>query len=229
MKPAAPISGMIRRWGPAVTCIALALLLAVIGLTLCGGCSPDGRYKTLSFFFDGVPDPHAPPGSAAARGEKDEFAPNAVVQKVYLHKPYADGMKDEKKCQVCHVGASGGFENFTSVSSNVCLKCHKDKLTQYPVMHGPVAAVECTFCHAAHESTIPGMLNWEAPRVCVQCHTQDLLSAKPPEHLLPDSKCLTCHSGHGGPKHKMLRADLAAATATTRPAPAGKNPPGGGA
>ena len=210
-----PITASKRRWGPTVTCFGVVTLATVIVVAICG-CSSDARYRTLSFFFDGVPDPHAPAGSAAARGEKDEFAPNATVAKVYMHKPYADGMADSSKCAVCHVGASGGFENFTAVSANVCLNCHKDKLTQYPVMHGPVVAVECTLCHAAHESTIPGMLNYDAPKVCVQCHQRDLLSATPPEHLAADSKCLSCHVGHGGPAHKLLRA---AATPSTRPAP----------
>jgi predicted CXXCH cytochrome family protein len=182
------------------------------------GCSTDAdkRYRTLSFFFDGVPNPHAPAGSAAARGESDEFAPNAPVINAYVHKPYADG-----KCTSCHTGAAGGYESYTAVGSDVCLKCHKDKLTQYPVMHGPVVAVECTICHAAHESTIPGMLNYDAPKVCVQCHERGLLSATPPEHLAADSKCLSCHVGHGGPAHKLLRAQAPATRPAGRPAGAG--------
>ena len=211
-----------RRWGRTVIWIAAALLLAT--LAACG-CNSENRYRTLSFFFDGVPDPNAPAGSAAARGAPvgDEFAPNAPVVKAYIHKPYADGMADSKKCAVCHVGATGGFESFQAVTSEVCITCHKDKLTQYPVMHGPVTAVECTICHAAHESTIPGLLNYDAPKVCVQCHQRDLLSASPPEHLAADSKCLSCHVGHGGPAHKLLRAQAP----STRPA-AGK-PAGAGA
>jgi predicted CXXCH cytochrome family protein len=230
--PTTPITDGQRRWGATVPLLGLVGCIVVVILAI-GGCSSDARYRTLSFFFDGVPDPHAPAGSAAARGEKDEFAPNAPIVKVYVHKPYADGLADSSKCSVCHVGSSGGFENFTAVSANVCLNCHKNKLTQYPVMHGPVVAVECTICHAAHESTIPGMLNYEAPKVCVQCHDRDLLGPKPPEHLLPDSKCLSCHVGHGGPKHKMLRTDAIAIAppraATKRPNPPAARPAGGGA
>src|SRR5256885_1697885 len=103
MKATTPITAGERRWGQTVTCIGLATLIAVIVFTECG-CSNDSRYRTLSFFFDGVPNPHAPAGSAAARGEKDEFAPNAPIVKVYVHKPYADGMADSSKCAVCHVG-----------------------------------------------------------------------------------------------------------------------------
>jgi len=205
--------------------VGAALLVAAIWV--CSGCgTPANRYRTLSFFFDGVPDPNAPPGSARARGEAaDEFAPTpgAPVVKAYIHKPYAQAMEDSTKCSVCHVGASGGYENFQAVGSDICLKCHKDKLTQYPVMHGPVVAVECTLCHAAHESTIPGMLNYAPPKICIQCHERDLLSANPPEHLLPDSQCLSCHYGHGGPQHKLLRPKVTTAAPATRPAaPAGR-------
>ena len=221
-----------RRWGRTVPWIAallfFAALLAALGSM---GCNSENRYRTLSFFFDGVPNPNTSSARAGggAGGAIDEFAPNAVVQKVYIHKPYADGMADAKKCRVCHEGAGSEFESFQAVTSDVCLKCHKDKLTQYPVMHGPVTAVECTLCHAAHESTIPGMLNFAAPKVCVQCHDRELLSPNPPEHLAADSKCLSCHFGHGGPSHKLLRATWNAARVAppaTRPAGA---PAGAGA
>jgi predicted CXXCH cytochrome family protein len=212
-----------RRWGRTVTWIAALLLFAALALAAVGsmGCNSENRYRTLSFFFDGVPNPNAPSRTAggAGGGAVDEFAPNAAVQKVYIHKPYADGMIDSKKCAVCHVGSTNEFESFRAVTSDVCLKCHKDKLTQYPVMHGPVTAVECTLCHAAHESTIPGMLNYAAPKVCVQCHDRELLSPNPPEHLAADSKCLSCHFAHGGPAHKLLRASAVAPGAAPRVAP----------
>jgi hypothetical protein len=40
----------------AVALVAL-VVFAVIALA---GCSPQRKYKVLSFFFDGVPDPNAP-------------------------------------------------------------------------------------------------------------------------------------------------------------------------
>ena len=57
----------IRRWR-----------LPIVGVILAGsvilGCSdPQKRYEVLSFFFDGVPDPNAPPiTNAVARIEYDE-------------------------------------------------------------------------------------------------------------------------------------------------------------
>jgi predicted CXXCH cytochrome family protein len=188
--------------------VGVALVLAAI---VAGGCSAEKRYRVLSFFFDGVPDPNAPPG--AALDEQSGFASSGQVVKAFIHKPYAEG-----KCDSCHTGANQGYASFQKVGSEICLKCHQDQLTKYPIMHGPVVAVECNLCHAAHESTIPGMLNYETPQVCVQCHDRELLSANPPEHLAEKSPCLSCHVGHGGPKHKLLRADFAPAT---RPAALG--------
>jgi predicted CXXCH cytochrome family protein len=76
------------------------------------------------------------------------------------------------------------------------------------MIHAPVAAKACLWCHNPHESGLPALLRDPAPTVCVQCHEKDLLGPKPPEHLLPDSKCLDCHLGHGGVKKYQLRADV---------------------
>lgn len=201
MKPTSPIASMrLTRWGHAV--IWVGACVAIMSILL-AGCSPQRNYKVLSFFFDGVPDPNKPVG--AAQDEMAEFGPRTPGAQViaFEHKPYKDG-----KCDSCHAGADvNNFESFQKVGNAVCLKCHVEKLTQYPVMHGPVVAVECLLCHQPHESTIPGMLNAAAPQVCAQCHERDLLSAKPPEHKLADSKCLECHVAHGGPKHGLLRVD----------------------
>ena len=64
---------------------------------------------------------------------------------VFTHKPFA-----EEKCDACHSGGVNALYRPLpqSVSSEVCLKCHKDATSNKPIMHGPVAAVECLWCHA---------------------------------------------------------------------------------
>jgi predicted CXXCH cytochrome family protein len=104
---------------------------------------------------------------------------------------------------------------------------------QYPVMHGPVAAVECNLCHVPHESSTPKLLRDTAPTVCVQCHQPELLSAEPPEHVMADKSCLECHSGHGGAKHGLLKSGIAlkrapGAPSTTWPATVPAPAPEGG-
>jgi len=183
------------------------------------GCTPERRYRVLSFFFDGVPDPNAPAQlSGAVDDEGNPIGPGGTAVprlSVVLHKPYADN-----QCQSCHEGASGSFESFQPLEPSICLKCHQDTPTQYPVMHGPVAAVECLWCHTPHESSIAGLLKQAAPAVCTQCHDRELLSAQPPEHFMPDKSCLSCHVAHGGQKHGLLREGVnLVGDASAAPAP----------
>ncbi len=112
------------------------------------------------------------------------------------------------------------------IGSDICLKCHKAELTKYPVMHGPVAAVECLRCHTPHESNSPALLGSTSPRICVQCHVPELLSPKPVEHLDLKRDCLECHVAHGGLKHMLLRATPTTQPTTqptTRPAPGNRD------
>jgi predicted CXXCH cytochrome family protein len=207
--------GRTGRGGSVLWLVAIAVLLLVAAAH---GCTAEKRYKVLSVFFDGVPDPNAPK-VVEGQSQRTMLKNGQVVQiVVYTHKPYG-----ENKCAACHGETSGSFESFQKVGSTVCLTCHKNVPNEFPVMHGPVAAVECTICHHPHESTVPHLLREAPPAVCTQCHVPELLSPTPPEHLMPDKSCLDCHVGHGGPAHKLLRAQAP----STRPA-AGK-PAGAGA
>lgn len=167
------------------------------------GCSPKKDYRVLSFFFDGVPDPNAPPGRANADDDDDVRGNTSAIPRVvvYSHKPYADN-----QCNSCHAGSAGSFESFSKLDATVCKKCHEKVPRQYAVMHGPVAVGECLWCHVPHESTIKGMLKDPAPAVCIQCHSRNLLSTNPPEHQMDKSSCLDCHVAHGGERHGLLAA-----------------------
>jgi predicted CXXCH cytochrome family protein len=194
--------------------IAAALVAIYLAFSLAlGGCSSEKRYKVLSFFFDGVPDPNAPKLTPEEQLALQEQGANGNVPKPagFTHKPYADN-----QCNACHENARGSFDDFQKLSSDVCLKCHDKLRDQYPVMHGPVAAAECNICHVPHESSIAHLLRDPAPAVCVQCHQPELLSPVPVEHLDPQKSCLDCHSGHGGPKHGLLKA-VALGSPTTKP------------
>jgi len=189
--------------------IVRRLLLAVLAIGFMAswmGCSAQRRYRVLSVFFDGVPDPNAP---ASARG--GVVGPGGAVARItHVHKPYADG-----NCNACHVGGTDSIFRTSSglnIDSDVCLKCHAKVINQFAVMHGPVSSVECLRCHTPHESNTEHLLASSSPRVCVQCHVPELLSPKPPEHLDKTADCLTCHYAHGGAKHGLLKQS------TTRPA-----------
>ncbi len=152
------------------------------------------NYKTLALFFDGVPDPDAVligagplgPGSGPAAGM------------LSVHKPYA-----EDGCSECH---DSGL-SMTRNQSRVCAKCHEGKQNEHANMHGPVAAQACLWCHSPHESTRLHLLRDDDRVVCGSCHAPALLSAiKAPGHAEGGGACLECHTGHGGPERKMLRA-----------------------
>jgi predicted CXXCH cytochrome family protein len=171
-----------------------------IGSILSMGCSVRKNYKTLSFFFDGVPDPNAP--LARPSGPAGSAAPTygyEVVAKMYRHKPYADG-----KCDACH---EPDKKHLLTVKAELCIKCHAPATTQYPTMHAPVAIGQCLWCHEPHESDSPKLLKTTAPQLCLQCHDQGLLPSDIPAHLSDQANCLFCHTGHGGTKPSMLLVD----------------------
>jgi len=81
---------------------ALLLLGTIVGWAGCG--SPRERYRTLSFFFDGVPDPDAPKVVRTAAATGPAVAAHPIISR---HKPYV-----ENKCDLCHRFECGGDSGF---------------------------------------------------------------------------------------------------------------------
>jgi predicted CXXCH cytochrome family protein len=208
-----------KSWGRMMALAGvLVYLLASLLLSITGCETPAKRYRVLSFFFDGVPNPNAP--RLAAQGSEDSIQTVAGAggarTRVYVHKPY-----DEGHCYECHGEAKEFFE-FKPMGSEVCLKCHRKELDKYPVMHGPVASAECLLCHAPHESQYTKLLKEPSPQVCVRCHLPELLPQEPAEHQSASVSCLNCHNAHGGDKHGLLKK---IATTTTAPTTAPSSQP----
>jgi len=158
------------------------------------GCSVEKHYDTLSFFFDGVPDPRAvtrgPPGTI--KGDIRQSPTYSV------HKPWA-----EERCEECHTRTL----RMGSRDSGLCLKCHADSTTEHEHMHGPVAVAACLWCHDPHNSAYAALLKAPAQGVCAQCHAASSLNTqRVPEHGQSDRSCLDCHQGHGGRERFFLRA-----------------------
>lgn len=178
----------------------------IIGAFVWYGCSIERDYKTLSFFFDGVPDPNAPGGLArdnAAAGGSDTVA----LAEMSAHSAFV-----ERRCGDCHgKSASFGFRvtGFSKLDSKVCLKCHTDIMQQYRYLHGPVAASACLFCHDPHESRYRSLLLNDAPNLCLKCHGttfRQMQRENPiPQHEDMTRSCLDCHLGHGGDTTSFLR------------------------
>lgn len=203
--------------------VGMLLLLTVTSLFVgvWAGCStPQERYQTLSFFFDGVPNPDAPkPG---ARSAQEEGASGTVITAsvVSRHKPFV-----ERKCAACHNSASGNIMEFEEAYKS-CTKCHTKITKEYPRMHGPVAAATvagpvptCKLCHAPHESAEPALLKDTPVKVCTQCHDAQLLGPKPVQHL-DGTSCIQCHYGHGSSLQisHLLKPGAIASWSASRPA-----------
>ncbi len=179
----------------------------MVATVLCftwSGCSPEKYYKQLSFFFDGVPNPEAIAKARAAGTLKEDIRKSKTYS---VHKPFADD-----NCAACH---SERYK-LTNQDSSVCMQCHADRTTEYPKMHGPVAAVACLWCHSPHESAEAHLLKNEGRQVCLQCHESGMLSAeRVAAHADVSRNCLDCHAAHGGTAAFFLRPGV---TANTPPA-----------
>jgi predicted CXXCH cytochrome family protein len=193
-----------RRWRVVASRLTPCLILVALIL----GCSARKHYKTLSFFFDGVPDPSAPAAGTALAAERagQKFT-------VYVHKPYA-----ENDCNACHTGDRRQFFTLAAAQGpkpESCLKCHQDVPHKYSNMHGPVAVNACTWCHSPHQSLHPHLLKNTPNKVCMQCHGPTGLSPSTANHADPKANCLDCHSGHGGERNLLKAGWVAMETGST--------------
>jgi len=119
----------------------LLLVPLVLFLTLWPGCSAKKNYKTLSFFFDGVPKPGektktGETGKKKVQGpaalEKAPPKPGNWVEIISRHPPYA-----ERKCKECHNTKSLNF--IRGKKDGLCYTCHKKEKFEGDYLHGPVA------------------------------------------------------------------------------------------
>jgi predicted CXXCH cytochrome family protein len=195
----------------------LAALLPLVPVAFWLGCTAEKKYQVLSFFFDGVPNPHAP----AATRPSDQFPTGGQVATagggtLFVHKPYFDN-----QCNACH---RGELSPENTPTNTTCQTCHAAERTRYPWMHGPVAVGECLACHLPHESPFSHLLRGPSAAVCNQCHETALLDPGVPQHLDASANCLECHYGHGGDRPPFLRVAAATTLPATRPATGGGRP-----
>jgi predicted CXXCH cytochrome family protein len=200
-----------------------ALAAAAFGAAaLCcwAGCSPERDYRTLSLFFDGVPDPHAKAAtqnSVTVGVSKSGQAGKSTRVIASVHKPFA-----EEKCTACHADPTQVFAS--ALSSDLCMRCHGPVMAEHPAMHGPVVGKACLWCHEAHDSSFPSLLKATEASLCLQCHERATLSTKVEAHHATSGSCLDCHYGHGGDRPPFLRVGATSRPAAAEGADAGKTP-----
>jgi len=173
-------------------CLAAGLLL------LPGGCSSERKQAWLEFFFDGVPDSHAPPAAAkhpaamtpAARVPSNQ-PPHVLPAPESVHPPYG-----RRECRKCH--RSRYAQELRLPREELCLSCHRKFVDQWSYQHAPAVAGACLMCHHPHRTKLPHLLLITGAPVCLQCHDVRDLS-RIPAHANPSGlTCYACHDPHGG-------------------------------
>ena len=181
-----------------------ALVLLIL---LFVSCTPQTRYRVLSFFFDGVP----PPGQnkevkkqvqktdslKLAQSKKTNKNNRQEIQQ-FFHPPFAD-----RECATCH-DMSGG-NRLTTPLPDLCFECHDDFRQEIAKLHGPVESGACTTCHHPHVSKNQYLLVRTGQKLCLYCH--DIRDVKKNEvhEDIEDTPCTECHYAHGGDEVPFLK------------------------
>lgn len=186
------------RTGRGMAAIRLLMTAMAAGLC-CAGCStPEARYRTLSFFFDGVPEPGVPKDAAKEQTGTAKQPQAAPETQFSLHPPYA-----ERKCEVCH--ESQGSNQLKMDKSKVCGTCHAPDHFMGKSVHGPVAGGNCYACHDPHKSPNPHLLLETGSAICQKCHKPEDFGEQNSHRTEKGSDCLSCHVPHASDKDRLLK------------------------
>jgi predicted CXXCH cytochrome family protein len=182
--------------------IILSGIAATAGLA--AACSESTRYRVLTFFFDGVPDPHAPKvegyaalGDAAEVADAQGATARRPTAPLYAHTPYR-----LNQCGGCHDVQSGVTR---TAAEGLCGSCHQDLARTQRFVHGPVAVNDCTVCHHPHTSPHPFVLLQDATTLCLSCHDADDVWEAAYHADTQSRSCVDCHLPHGGDDPYFLR------------------------
>lgn len=177
-----------------LTKLNIALLVLLL---LLAACSPNKRFRVLSFFFDGVPALEDTvknnPGDSLLLAQYDHDSLKnelTLAPSMYYHKPY-----QEKKCMECHdENAVGELKN---EEPQLCYSCHENFNNKYEKLHGPVDFGFCIVCHEPHMSENKKLQRVSGNALCFPCHVSYEVE-QPDTHVeIGDDLCSKCHNPHG--------------------------------
>jgi predicted CXXCH cytochrome family protein len=172
------------------------LVTSLAMLALLSGCEvTPARYKVLSFFFDGVPNPEEIKAAELREKAKREAAEGKAGTLGSQHAPYA-----EKKCNSCHERSTNVL---VAPKEELCYRCHKFK-TENKWVHGPVVSGGCTVCHDPHSSRYRFLLVSESESFCFYCHDEKVIK-EIEAHKGIDAKCTDCHNPHMSVNRYLLK------------------------
>ena len=170
--------------------------IVVLVLFLLCSCSPMTRYKTLSVFFDGVPNPEEET-LQARNASGDLNKPRQAAATYKMHGPYA-----ARLCSACH---QVGTNVLVLPIDKLCFKCHDLHLDRRKYVHGPVAAGGCKICHDPHGSSFPYLLVSDARNFCLRCHDEKDIAKNEAHKGLTNEECTDCHDAHSSDKKYLLK------------------------
>jgi predicted CXXCH cytochrome family protein len=171
------------------------VVVLILFISVLAGCEARSRYKTLSFFFDGVPDPDKVSAASGAAGQKGSGKTASKPPRDLSHGPYA-----AKMCEACHERSSNAL---VLPLKDLCFKCHRLNI-QKKYIHGPVAAGGCRICHEPHSSGRPFLLVSEPQKFCFYCHEEKAVLANE-VHKGMDASCTDCHDAHSADNRYFLK------------------------
>ncbi|MBW6521025.1 MAG: hypothetical protein K0A99_08470 [Desulfoarculaceae bacterium] len=211
-----------------LVCLLLALLISL------SACSREVRYKTLTFFFTGVPPidyKPPPPGSGqemVSAAELSDLERYALAKRIaaaqfaqysgdFGHGPFAGNY-----CDACHQTKVGGSFGFGGGK--------EDKVSVMPTDFQAPRELLCVGCHTSQGPTAIGAAGLRqhgpAKTDCTLCHhphggreqfflfapAAELCQKCHGEGFIHDTKlhtdagpCLDCHNPHLGLDARMLR------------------------
>jgi predicted CXXCH cytochrome family protein len=186
-----------------ISIISFAFLLLFV---MC--CDSEKHYKTLSYFFDGVPSPDGEVSDSNTSEPQNTRRKRPEIV-WYVHEPYK-----VRPCK-CHGKDITRRSFYRQVESTLkvpelCYECHTDySKSSANYVHGPVAVGYCLFrCHSPHQSKIPGLLLKPIPELCYDCHDVQAIeeiSAHSAETL---PGCIDCHQPHESSIKGLLKDSL---------------------
>lgn len=212
------------RFGTAAA-LALALLAA--------GCSAPSRERWLEALFDDPPRADADATAAAGPGKAVDAAREPAFAGS-SHAPYGAGAcqvchdlagstsfpggggwpgrePDARRAAQSKQPASSGTARLRLPVDRLCGGCHDDLDAEAlartrRVVHGPIAAGDCVYCHDPHRSHHPHLLRRaEAGELCVSCHDQESAEKRCSDPEAATRSCIDCHDPHAAQRRGLLR------------------------
>ncbi len=180
--------------------ISIGLMLLVFFGIFVVSCDEVEHYKTLTFFFDGVP--HLRQQGLQEELTSSNFQESTQTRPKQLW--YVHGSR--KDCDFCHERLwEFGRVEFVKLLPELCYHCHTDYTVSAAFVHGPVAVGQCLFCHEHSKSKNEHLLKEPEPKLCYRCHDINTVELIPAHFKNQQFACTGCHNAHVSPVKALLK------------------------